>query len=164
MNSSSVAIAEAVEEITATAVENDEHRKPVETPCVLARSVTLSPVSETLVQVKTSAGAIILRRTHKIFAGGHQAQVAQGNVYSAPRIPFDNKVANVSNSFIQLPKGMTVGKCSSVPPMWYEPTMEENEINNATAVQLYKASKSEKEIMNERYDTAKQDASLQERH
>lgn len=63
--------------------------------------------------------------THNNLAERYLALVVQDIVDTASKIPCDDKEANVSNSYIQLPKRMKVVKCSPVLPLRFEPTVEE---------------------------------------
>lgn len=117
VKSSPVAITGAAEGSLSMAVESDEQRESAEPQGVIARSVTISPMGETFVQIKLSARRIDLVEHHNNLAGRHQALGAQGIVDAFPAIPFNVKVASLPNSYCHLPKVMKVAKCSPVPPM-----------------------------------------------
>lgn len=159
-----VTTAEAAEGCSALNVEKNEHRERVEAPRVIARSVRLSPMSETPLRVKTFAAGIHLVESGDNLAGTRQVLVAKGIVYTASEAPFDIKEENLSISYIKLPKDMKAAKCSLVPLIWSAPTMKEEENDNVNAVQIFEAQKSMQELIDDRYGTTKKDASLQENH
>lgn len=67
-------------------------------------------------------------------AGRKQVLASQGIVNPAPEVPFNLKVANLPNSYLQLPKDEKVAKRSSASPVWFEPSAKEDELGNANLV------------------------------
>lgn len=113
-----------------------------------------------ILQIKTAAWGRYLPETNESLAGHHQKLAAQGIVDTAPEIPFNIEVTNLSNSCIKIAKIMYVTKYLPVSPMWFERPMEEDKLDNVNVVQIYKASKNKQEIIDEHYDTMQQNASL----
>lgn len=164
VNLSPVAFSEEAGKSQSMVVENDEHQEPAQAPCVISRPDRLFSKSKTFVRVKTSTTGIYLLKTYGNLADRHQALGAQGKVDTASRFTLNIEVANLSNKAILLYKGKEVARCLPVPPRWFLTTMGEDGLDDVSVVQIYKASKSKQEIMDEHHDTMKQDASFQKKH
>lgn len=141
IDASLVAIAEIAKNISAVAADNVKHRRPVEAPFVVARVVTLLPMSETPIQVKSSLVGVHVVQFQKTLTSRHQKLVAQSIVGTVSRIPFRLKVASQPISFIQLLRHVEAVKCSPAPPVRFELIAEQDNLGSTNDVQIYKAQR-----------------------
>lgn len=164
VNTSLVATVKMPEESLAMDVDKGKHREPYKASYAIARTVRLSPMSETFVWFRPSAGTTRLGETHDDLAGRYRALVAQGVVDKALRIPFVIELTNQSSLNTQLSESTKITKYSPGPLMCFKHTEEEDESDNVIAVQIHKAFKSKQEMMSEHYDMMQQDATFPEKH